>query len=188
MIRKIALEVVLGMALLYGLVELRTVLVDYDPLAEARASVGETAERFAILPSKDFVPVNAQEIFDNNLFDPSRKGYRPPPPRPKPKPKPAPAPVPPPTMPRISLKGIIETPSGERKALLEIEGDRARSLRAGDVAGEFEVVEIGVLELKLLWRGEPVSINIRNQPDVAPAAESRGRPRPGRRAAHGRRR
>jgi len=185
MIRKIALEIVLGMALLYGLVDLRAALVAYDPLKEARASVGQSAERFAELPPRDFVPVDAQAIFDKNLFDPSRKGRRPPPPKPKPKPAPAPAPAPPPAMPRISLKGIVETPSGERKALLEIEGDRTRSLRAGDVAGEFEVVKIGILEVELLWNGEPLSINIRNQPDAAPAEGARPNAR---RAVRGRRR
>jgi len=186
MIRKIALEVFLGVLLLYFLMDLRGVLVDYDPLADVRGSVTSAARNFTDLPSGDYVRTGTKDIFEKNLFHPNRRGWVP---APKPKPSPVVAPppppppptVPPPVMPTLILKGILEDPSGEMIAVIELQGDRARSYRVGDVFDSFEVMEIGVLDVKLSWNGEPVEINLRNQPSTevnvtTPGTRPRGRP------------
>jgi len=183
MIRKIALELVLLGLLLYSFVSIRAVLTDYDPLADAAGSVATVNRTAGDLPAYDYRATEGRDIFEKNLFHPSRAGVTAPPPvvREEPVPEVIEEPVPPPEpMPQISLKGILEDPSGERVALISLNNERSKPYRVGDMFNNFEVVEIGILEANLTWKGEPVDLKLRGQavpekaePDIQPRVRQR---------------
>jgi len=183
MIRKIALELVLLGFLLYSLFAIREVLTSYDPLADAAGSVATVGRSMTGLPTDEYRPTGGRDIFEMNLFNPSRVGVVPPPPAPAPvEPEPITEvpPPPPEPMPAVVLKGILEDPSGERIVLVSVDNARSQPYRVGDVFRDFEVLEIGILDAKLSWKGQPVELTLRGQntperPEPEPQAPSRRR-------------
>jgi len=183
MIRKVALELVLLGLLLYSFVSIRGVLTGYDPLADASGSVGTVSRTLGDLPVDDYRPTEGRDIYEKNLFHPTRTGISAPPPvvRDEPAPEVIEQPAPPPEpMPQILLKGILEEPSGERVALISINNERSKPYRVGDMFNDFEVIEIGILEASLTWKGEPVDLTLRGQavpekaePDLQPGVRRR---------------
>ncbi|MBI5141382.1 MAG: hypothetical protein HZA20_04215 [Nitrospirae bacterium] len=189
MIRKIALEMALMGLLAYSLVTLHGVMTQYDPLAEFGAEGGEAVRGAAALPDVKYVATDGADILERSLFNPDRGAGRKtqaamktgaaaaaPEAPPQPVQPPAPPP-PPPVMPSISLKGILENTVGEQVAVIEVEGQRARSYRVGDMFGDFELIEIGRLDVKLRWNNEPVELHLRGATTEKDQAK-RGQPKP----------
>jgi|GEM_PF-3073555 len=174
MIRKIALEMALAGLLAYSLVTLHGVMTQYDPLSELQASGGEAAKSAPSLPDAKYVATDGADFLERSLFNPDRGAGRKqqasvktgasaavPEAPPQPVAPPQPPPPPPPVMPSVSLKGILENTAGEQVAVIELEGQRARSYRVGDMFGDFELMEIGRLDVKLRWNNEPVELHLR---------------------------
>lgn len=158
MIRKVALEVVLFGMLVYSVVAAISIAVDYDPLAEMNDSATSISRSFANLPPMEYTATRGKGILEKHLFHPSRSGtVKIPPPQSE-----SPLPVPD-IMPNILLVGVLEDYTGERIAILEVEGGKAHSYRVGEVFAGFKVVEVGVLEVKLERDGKPLKLKLRNQ-------------------------
>lgn len=190
MIRKIALEMALAGLLAYSLVTLHGVMTQYDPLSELKVAGGEAAKSAASLPDAKYAATDGADILERSLFNPARGAGRKsqasvktgasaaaPEAPPQPVQPPAPPPAPPPVMPSVSLKGILENTAGEQVAVIELEGQRARSYRVGDMFGDFELMEIGRLDVKLRWNNEPVELHLRGTAAEKDQAK-RGQPKP----------
>lgn len=188
MIRKIALEMALMGLLAYSLVTLQGVMTQYDPLSELKAAGGEAVKSAAALPDVKYVATGGADMLERSLFNPDRGAGRKtgaltktvvaaPEAPPQPVAPQQPPPPPPPVMPSISLKGILENTSGEQVAVIELEGQRARSYRVGDMFGDFELMEIGRLDVKLKWNNEPVELHMRGTATEKDQAK-RGQPKP----------
>ena len=167
MIRKVALELVLLGLLLYSLFTVRAILTGYDPVADAAGSVGTASRSVGGLPDTEYRATGGKDIFERNLFHPTRTGVvKAPPPPPPVVPVvvvPEEPPPPPEPMPAVMLKGVLEDPSGERIALISVDNQRSQPYRVGDMFDNFEVLEIGILEARLTWKGEPVDLKLRGQ-------------------------
>jgi hypothetical protein len=132
----------------------------YSPLAEME-STEKAADEKAV--SEDaFKSAWGKEILENNLFSPQRiassaaKDIEP---IEKIEPsierivKDTPIPI-------LNLSGIIENQHGELVAYIQKDKDEAVPLREGDRLDEFKVVEITNRKVKLLFRGEEITLTL----------------------------
>ena len=156
MIRKIALEIVLFGLLLYSLATVRSIAVNYDPLADMKESVASIGGTFATLPPVEYKATGGKYIFEKNLFNPSRSGTA------KPSPQRPERPEVLPVMPDILLKGVLEDTTGKRIAIIEVEGRKAHSYKVGQGFSNFKVVEIGETEVKLERDGKIIKLKLRS--------------------------
>jgi hypothetical protein len=63
-------------------------------------------------------------------------------------------------IPILNLSGIIENQHGELVAYIQKDKDEAVPLREGDRLDEFKVVEITNRKVKLLFRGEEITLTL----------------------------
>ncbi len=158
MIRKVALEVVLFCLLAYSVTMVRSIAVDYDPLADIKDSGASISRSSSNLPPMEYTATGGKGILKKQIFHPSRSSRVETPALNPETPSAAPA-----IMPNLLLVGILENPKGERLAILEVEGGKANSYSVGDVFAGFKIVEVGMLEVKLERDGEPLKLKLRNQ-------------------------
>jgi len=159
MIRKVALEVVLFGLLVYSVIMVRGIAVDYDPLADMKDSGASISRSSSNLPPMEYTATGGKGILKKQIFHPSRSSrVETPTQNPDTSSSAAPA-----IMPNLLLVGILENPKGERLAILEVEGGKANQYSVGDVFAGFKVVEVGMLEVKLERDGEPLKLKLRNQ-------------------------
>jgi len=126
--------------------------IAYDPLD--RDAVKHAAIKETIMAKSTYAPAGDKEIYEKNLFSPSRTYL-------EPKPVPVIVPVPPPPpRPALVLKGIVLDTFGDFAAYLEINQAKAVPLRKGDKVEDIEVSDISEKKVVLQWNNETITMSI----------------------------
>jgi len=151
MIRRQAILVIIACVAIVAAWKFYVNAIVYNPLdtgAVKHAQIKETA-----MAKSAYAPAWDKEIFEKNLFSPSRTYL-------EPKPVPVTVPLPPPQRPALVLKGIVLDTFGDYVAYVEINQAKAVPLRKGDKIEDIEVSDISEKKVVLQWNNETITMSI----------------------------
>ena len=151
MIRKQAVLFIMACVALVTVWKFYVNAIAYDPLD--RDAVKQSSIKETVVAKSAYAPAWDKDIFEKNLFSPSRTYL-------EPKPVPVAITVPPPQRPALVLKGIVLDTFGDFVAYLEINQAKAVPLRKGDKVEEIEVSDISEKKVVLQWNDETITMSI----------------------------
>lgn len=154
MIRKAFILTVLAAVFLYITWNFYSAAIKYDPLgAVSQTHIKDKGPDSAEL--LQYAKAWTKEIYEKNLFSPSRSYSEP-----KPIALTNTPFIPPPMRPNLVLKGIVLDTFGDFIGLIEINQSKAISMRKGDKIEDVELTDISSRQVVLKWNAERIILNL----------------------------
>ena len=154
MIRKAFIMTLLSVVFIYLAWNFYLTAIVYDPLGSVSpAQIKDNG----FDPTASLTHSNAwtKEIYEKNLFSPSRSYSEPRPVALTNTPF-----IPPPMRPNLVLKGIVSDTFGDFIGLIEINQSKAIPMRKGDKIEDVELTDITSRQVVLKWSGEKIVLNL----------------------------
>lgn len=154
MIRKAFILSLLAAVFMYLTWNFYLTAIKYDPLGSvSQAQIKDKG--FDSAEALKYAKAWTKEIYEKNLFSPSRSYMEP-----KPVALINTPFIPPPQRPNLVLKGIVLDTFGDFIGLIEINQSRAISMRKGDKIEDVELIDISSRQVVLKWETERIMLNM----------------------------